>query len=86
MSEQTKSCNLTKAEIKAVMQFHGFGICDVTRESHDEDVERINYLNKRLLSFGEVEIKTEDKPKTDSISATVAYIPPAAGWGTLSNG
>lgn len=80
MSEPTKACNLTKAEIKAVMQFHGYGICDTSRENHSEDIERVNYLNKRLLAFSEPEIKNEAKaPEANS------PIPQApAAWGSGS--
>lgn len=70
MSEPTKACNLTKAEIKVVMQFHGYSICDTTKENNSEAVERINYLNKRLLSFNE--------PENTNNAAQA----PPAGWGT----
>lgn len=70
MSEPTKACSLTRYEIKALIGRHADALIEVI--SHDADIEegieRINYLNKRLKSFNEVEIvkeetKTEFKPE-----------------------
>lgn len=60
MSDPTKACNLTEEEIKSLLIRTGekFGWPNADFESL---MERMNYLNKRLKAFFEVE-KVEDKP------------------------
>ena len=56
MSEPTKACNLTEDEVKML-------IMDVGREMDETNIditlERMNYLNKRLKAFKEVEVVFE---------------------------
>lgn len=77
MSE-TKACNLTKAEIEKLINWHGYTL----EHGLYNRLERMNYLHKRLKSFD------EDKPKasmtdakSDGISAATASNP-ATGWPT----
>lgn len=56
MSEKTKACNLTKEEINYLIELHG---CNLGNNDMDEHVERIKYLNSRLKTFSEGEIKSE---------------------------
>lgn len=78
MSTDTKACNLTEDEIECVMAMHGrnLNICGAARISHDETMERLNYLNKRLKAFKEPEV-----PKQEA--GTAQEQPKATtGWGT----
>jgi len=61
----TKACSLTEDEIKQLISYHGYNLHE---NNYDEHIERINYLNRRLKSFKEPEVKTEEV-KTDSIPA-----------------
>ena len=54
MSEPTKACNLTEDEVKELLKFHGLYVT-----SGEYRIERINYLNKRLKAFKEVEVVFE---------------------------
>lgn len=65
MANETKACSLLQVEIEELLMHHGKNIEDDT----DTRVERINYLNKRLKAFKELETETK----------TVAE--PASGWG-----
>jgi len=56
---QTKSCNLTKSEIKHLIIHYGANLYNNYKD-FDSDIERINYLNKRIKTFSESE-KVEDK-------------------------
>ena len=58
MSEKTKACNLTENEIKELLRYHGNSLHD----PREETIDRINYLNKRLKTFNEV----DNKPVTTS--------------------
>lgn len=71
---ETKSCNLTENETKYLLEWHGNRLSwpDVKIE---EEVERINYLNKRLKAFNEPEEKAAKPVET----------PAPQGWGN-SNG
>lgn len=77
MSEaKTKSCNLTEGEVVALLAMHGDIISD---GDIDEAVERINYLNKRLKTFNEVEVAKA--PETQATSVEVADAPSdKVGW------
>lgn len=55
MSEPTKACNLTEDEVKELISHHGRNI----NEYSNSRIERINYLNKRLKSFNDVEVVFE---------------------------
>lgn len=55
MTDKTKACNITEVEIRELMRFHGMGLHTVEGEA----IDRINYLNKRLMSFAEPETKSE---------------------------
>lgn len=76
MSEPTKACSLTRYEIKGLISKHAEALIEVI--SHDADieegVERINYLNKRLKSFNEIEIVKEISTPPTSEETT------KAGW------
>ena len=55
----TKTCNLTEDEIKATIASHCMQMLNSPKEetiSLDAHIERINYLNKRLKAFKEVEV------------------------------
>jgi len=65
MSEATKTCNLTEDEIQALIANHGMALND-RLENTDAHVERINYLNKRLKAFKEVEINKEPEAPSDA--------------------
>ena len=54
MSEPTKACNLTENEITVLLQHHGLYVA-----SSDQHIERLNYLNRRLKAFKEVEVVFE---------------------------
>lgn len=73
----TKTCNLTELEIKQLVIWHGYNLNDEGKAVNgdlnlDNKIERINYLNKRLKAFKEVELTEVKSTNT------------AAGWG--SNG
>ena len=51
MSEPTKACNLTEDEVKELLSYYGRSILD-----YANSIERINYLNRRLKAFNEVEV------------------------------
>jgi len=72
MTEKTKACNLTEGEIEVLIAMHGRNLNNIStiKQDHTTTIERINYLNKRLKSFNETEVKSENT---------------AAGWST-SNG
>ena len=53
----TKACSLTEDEITRLIEMYGD---DLGNKYDDEKIERINYLNKRLKSFKEVEITKEE--------------------------
>lgn len=53
----TKACNLTENEIRYLIAHIGNRL--YTHEEPDAKIERINYLNKRLKTFREVEVKSE---------------------------
>ena len=57
----TKACSLTKYEIEALIKHHGFNL---NAKFKEETIERINYLNKRLKAFKEVEYKDIEKTVT----------------------
>lgn len=71
MSDKTKAVNLTEDEISAVLTYHGTKLTE--RDFSDSTIERINYLNKRLKSFKELETEVKSDNST-------------AGWGTQQNG
>jgi hypothetical protein len=63
----TKACSLTENEIKQLIIWHGYNLNDEGKnglniEDMSERIERINYLNKRLKTFKEID-KPEDQPK-----------------------
>lgn len=67
----TKACNLTEEEIVELLHHHGQRLGHQRlNTSNDISIERINYLNKRLKAFKEVEL-------TDVKSTNTA-----AGWGS----
>lgn len=68
MSDKTKAVNLTETEISYVLSKYGVKMAQ--QNFDDNDVERINYLNKRLKAFKEPETETQSKPEN------------ASGWGT----
>lgn len=49
MSEKTKSCNLTENEISYLLGKYGMRL--TSQNFSDEDIDRINYLNKRLKTL-----------------------------------
>ncbi len=55
----TKACNLTEDELLTLIGWHALRLNDRVDGKVDWDIERINYLNKRLKSFKEVELKSE---------------------------
>lgn len=58
----TKACSLTKDEVKALIMVYSREI--MSDDTLEEALERMNYLNKRLRAFDEVEIvKEETKPE-----------------------
>lgn len=65
MSEKTKSCNLTEDEISALVMLIGR---EIDEYNLSDSLERMNYLNKRLKTFNEV-----DKVETPNAM-------PAAAW------
>ena len=58
MSEKTKACNLTEAEIKTLINNHGI----YASSDPDKRIDRMNYLNKRLKTFNEPEAVKHDAP------------------------
>ena len=56
MSEPTKACNLTEEETKALIKMHAVGM---DKNDIEFRIERMNYLNKRLKAFKEVEVVFE---------------------------
>ena len=54
MSKPIKACNLTENEVKELLSYYGRSILYYTNA-----IERINYLNKRLKAFKEVEVVFE---------------------------
>lgn len=67
MSDKTKSCNLTEREVRQLIGNYGTIITDPEEnDSIDYQIERINYLHKRLKAFKEPEIVSNNS---------------AAGWG-----
>ncbi len=67
----TKTCNLTEAEIEELIMHHGRNVA----EDFSGRIERLSYLHKRLKSFSEPEIVSEDQPKQMGT-------PKQQGWGT----
>lgn len=67
----TKACNLTEDEISALISIHGEFLAK--RDFTDNNIDRIDYLNKRLKAFKE--------PETEIKSSNSA-----AGWGAENNG
>lgn len=57
MSDATKSCAMTETEIKEAIKSHAYAIG--SGDDATEHLERMHYLNKRLKSFSEPEIKNE---------------------------
>lgn len=49
MPAETKACNITEAELTALINSHGYD----TNGSIEERLERMNYLHKRLKAFKE---------------------------------
>lgn len=62
----TKTCNLTESELTQIIIWHGYNLNDEGKSGTQLDIggdmaeriERINYLNRRLKAFKEVEEKT----------------------------
>ena len=59
----TKAVNLTEEEINHLIGMHG---CNLGNKDTDIRIERINYLNKRLKAFKEVETKTDPQFAADT--------------------
>ena len=59
MSLPTKAVNLTEAEIKILIGNLGYQLNNATLKNHDDIIERLGYLNKRLNSFKEPEMTVE---------------------------
>lgn len=78
MSEKTKACNLTEDEMWAVQQYHARQIINFCGPNYDA-IDRINYLNKRLKTFNEVDKGTEVLTVTEQSEA-------AANTGAWPNG
>lgn len=79
MSDKTKAVNLTEDEIVCVISKYGYKLG--SRNYTDEDIDRINYLNKRLKAFKEVEIDTSDQQfKADA--KEIKSNNSTAGWDT----
>ena len=76
MSEPTKACNLTKYEIKGIISMRAETIIECIKRDDlfEEGIERINYLNRRLKSFNEVEIISERTATVEPTSDS------KAGW------
>lgn len=72
MTEKTKACNLTEDEVKSLIILHGDALN--SENDLDDDIERINYLNKRLKTFKEPD--TEAQSNADIPAADA----PKAGW------
>lgn len=51
----TKAVNLTEDEIQELLRYNGMKLY----KTNDMAVERINYLNKRLKAFKEIETKPD---------------------------
>ena len=75
MSDTTKSCNLTEAEIRNLISHHG---CYLYIENIDEKVERIKYLHGRLKSFAK-EADPKPAPANEAGNPKPAQ-PSAGGW------
>lgn len=70
MSEKTKACNLTEDEIKLLIMEVGR---EMDETNIDNTIERMNYLNKRLKTFAEVEITADtDAIKNEGFKAAPA--------------
>lgn len=61
----TKACNLAENEIMHLIGLHGELLNDTT-EDHETHIERINYLNKRLKTFKEPEVKPDAQFAADA--------------------
>lgn len=59
MSNPTKGCNLTEDEVKVLLQYHARQIAQ-SASDYDDYIDRIKYLNSRIKSFKEPEIKTAE--------------------------
>ncbi len=81
MSETTKACNLTAGEIEWLINYHG----NYSINSIDYRLERMNYLNKRLKAFDEVEVKPVTLPQADASKTALENAGAPKGWGQ-SNG
>ena len=57
----TKAVNLTEDEIKALVMTHAG---EMDEDNLEDSLERMNYLNKRLKAFREVEVKDIEKTVT----------------------
>lgn len=66
--DRTKAVNLTEVEINHCIVMHGQRLSFPAANLSDE-IERINYLNKRLKSFSELEVTEHVKNENN-----------AAGW------
>lgn len=82
----TKTCNLTEDEIKALIASHAHRLLsesntDDTQKEIDNHLERMHYLNKRLKAFKEVE---EKSPLAKAVEATpdTQTVAEATGWPT----
>lgn len=60
MAENTKACSLTKDETAKLIIWHGSMI---SLGNLEDRIDRMNYLNRRLKSFDEVEIVKETQPE-----------------------
>ncbi len=79
---ETKACNLTEAEIKRLIFYHGWDLSseyNLDGSDINDRIERINYLHKRLKTFSE---PAEEKSTAVANEAK----PTAQGWGAPSNG
>jgi len=66
---ETKTCSLTEDEIKVLIIHHGKML---SLESHDDHIDRINYLNKRLNAKPKDEtskIETQPAPISNAEAA-----------------
>lgn len=75
----TKTCNLTENELRQLVIWHGYNLNDEGKAAPvdgdmNDRIERINYLNRRLKTFGETEVKI---PETASTGAK-----PVGAWPT----
>lgn len=62
----TKACNLNEDEIKALIITYA---SEITEDSIEDSLDRMNYLNKRLKTFNE----PDPKPIPETVTSPTGW-------------